>query len=303
MKKLIIALCILLILTGCKKKPEPLDPVEPIDPPVVDPTPDPTPEPTPDPDPVIDEGLTQQELWKYLSRYDHFEDQQQWNGFISFLSQDGGYALKKGLLTGKKIKQGRVTSFEYNLDNVYEIDVEFDENKTTSVLVRFNADDPAKISLMIDGETYALSASNSEIPQDTGLNAEAFFNDLSVYTSYESEDGFFAQFHGGEQLEYTEGKWSSGYMENGLVQNVEYKGDDVYNITVYYEAIEEGTENEGREAHTEVIVLTFNPYNSSEITIFSNGEEHHLTGTVNFVFEDVWSVLCGYDSFNADDQQ
>ncbi|MBR0137531.1 MAG: hypothetical protein IJM15_03910 [Erysipelotrichaceae bacterium] len=300
MKKLIIVLCILFLITGCKKKPEPLDPIDPIEPPVVDPTPDPTPEP--EPDPIVDKGLSQEELWQYLKRYDHFENEQQWDGFISF-SSNGGYAVKKGLLTGKKVKTGTVTSVEYNLDNLYEIDVEFDADRTTSILVRFNADEPAKITLTIDGETYTLKASNSEIPQDVGLSAEELFRDLSAYANYESEEGFFAQFINGDQLEYIEGMWSSGYMVDGYVQNVEYKGNDIYNITVYYEEVEEGTENAGQEAHTDVVVLTFDPNDSSEITIFSNGTEYKLTGKINFDFESVWAVLCGYESFNAEDME
>ena len=300
MKKLIIVLCILFLITGCRKKPEPLDPIDPIEPPVIDPTPDPTPDP--DPDPIVDKGLSQEELWQYLKRYDHFENDQQWDGFIGF-SSNNGYCVKRGLLSGKNVKSGNVTSVEYNLDNVYEIDVQFEANRTTSILVRFSVDEPAKITLTMDGQTYSLSASNREIPQDLGLSADALFNDLSVYSNYESEDGFFVQFINGDQLEYIEGKWSSGYMVNGLVQGVEYKGNDIYNITVYYPEVEEGTENAGQEEHTEVVVLTFDPNNSSEITIFSNGTQYRLSGKINFNFEEVWAVLCGYESFNAEQQE
>lgn len=297
MKKLILLMCILLlVLTGCKK-PEPLDPVDPVpvDPTPVDPDPTPVdPEPTP-----VDTGLTLTEIWQYLARYDHFENAQTWDGFISFSEVSGDHQIRQGQLNGKKIRTGQLLSFEYNLDDIYEFDFNLSDGKTVSYLIRFKKEQPAQLELIQDDITYVLKASNSEIPADTGLDEDSLWASLSSFSGFESEDGFFCQFVDGEPKQYTEGMKNSGFMINGTVEAVEYKGDDVYNVTVFYEAIEEGVDNEGIEAHSEVIVISFDSEDHSSFTLQSGSEIHQMVGKYDFNLEEIWSALCSYQLFEA----
>ena len=248
MKKIFICLFILILLvTGCTKKPDPVDPV---------------PE---------DKGITVSELWTRLA----LEKEHVWNANdinIVFTKEGASYLLERFKDNEQSVK-GEVSDFSYLGNNEYFFKI---IDSTTGAVDDYKLDIsslPKSLVVYLDSGTYVMKDKHIEPVVDPEPEAEPkmtaeelLFILAGVESWSNSEEEFISVKKNGEAFYYMEGHWNSGHGTDYYeILSTEAKGEYSYALNMTWTVAKEDSEETEQVPVT--VTVTYNPEKPDEVEL------------------------------------
>ncbi|MGI6608356.1 MAG: hypothetical protein ACOX1F_05175 [Erysipelotrichaceae bacterium] len=216
-------------------------------------------------DVFADVGLTQEELYNELNKYDMWlESTTEVYAYYFFRAHDKDQ-FELGLTNSGFWSNGKVSKVIYHGYMTYAVSVDYEayegdeitdpsDAHTTEYFLYYN---PNFELLMIN-----LSEKAVEFVPDVGLTANKLMEELEKYPAWleatsELYGYYFVKFHDGDQFEM--GLMNSGFWTLGTISNIKYQGHLTYRLTVDFPGSEGNEMEDPHDPYTSEIDLYYNP--------------------------------------------
>ncbi|HPW52844.1 MAG TPA: hypothetical protein PK631_00560 [Erysipelotrichaceae bacterium] len=249
-------------------------------------------------DVFADVGLTAEELFAGLAKYNSWLDEDVYGGFIVKAHDKNKFDL--GLVNSDFWLQGTISNVKYNGYMSYTLSVDhpgYEGDEMTDPYDPYTADYSLYFNPHFELLIIHLNEQAVEFVPEIGFTASELFEELAKYNSWmevgtDVYGGYFVKAHDKDKFDL--GLMNSGFWQQGTIVSIKYNGNMNYTISVDYPGYEGDEMTDPYDPYTAEYNIFYYPSNEilvielyNEIVEFA--PEKVLTA------DDLFAELAGYN--------